>query len=104
MEQIAREVLTNYGIAALIIVSVLGFCGWIIHRVLNYFMENLSAKEKQIENMGEKFSSRLEENTHAITNSTTVTKSLCEWLNREAKQNNDDHSEILREIRAHRAS
>ena len=38
MTDLAIEILKQYGVAGLIVVSVLFFSGWIVHRILGHFM------------------------------------------------------------------
>ena len=102
MDKIGIEILRNYGIAGMIVASVLVFCGWIIHKILNHFMQNIKEKDGQINLISERFANSLDANTKAInelTQSEVKLTSACENItkgfDRMASQNGREHTQIL---------
>lgn len=67
MAEFGLEALKSYGMAGFIILSVLGFSAWILHKVLVHFMGSIERKDTQLSEMGERFTASLDANTQAIS-------------------------------------
>jgi len=109
MEEIASGVLKSYGIAGLIAVSVLGFSGWIVHKIVTHFMETAGRKDQQITDISAKFVGSLDANTKALHEVSLAQikfgdaiDTLTAGFDRTASQNRDEHGQILDFIRARR--
>lgn len=107
MDQITSEVLKSYGIAGLVIFSNLTFFGWVIKKILTYFIETTTKKDEQITKITERFTQALEMNTKAISELTHSEQKLfmaCEnvvnGFDRMAEQNRQEHTQINLQIAA----
>ena len=102
MQEIGLEVLKNYGLFAFLVIALLAFVGHLHTKILHHFMTEVREKDKNILEMGTKFSCSLDANTRAMNELCKAelelaneSKNVVEGFDRLAEQNRTDHSRIL---------
>lgn len=112
MEDIAKQVLQDYGFASLLVLMILAFAIVLVHKILYHFMDSITAKDSAILKMGEKFSCSIDDHSKALhelsktyffiandsKNAANCIERLSNDFDRLEEKNTEEHGRIMDHI------